>query len=245
MQHATAITWCAAACGASCVILACPEQLPAPLFSLPRRAPPPQRDPPRLAQAYNIFQLPLAAAAKKRAQPVVAAEPAPTKGAGQDTVCRGVLIAHGTQNSALLPCKCAHFGWRLHHALAGPAKKKVRWSDEQEEQQKQDGTMKVAGGSMEGSSTRRSRKAPPAGKVATGGGKASAAPAPSPSKENVVLPDQGPVALPAGKMAAASKKQGKPRSGAAGGAARKTGGQDKGRAKTLLRRMQKSLSKTG
>lgn len=48
--------------------------------SLACRALPPQRDPPRLAQAYNMLQLPLAAAAKKHVPPVVAAEPAHAKG---------------------------------------------------------------------------------------------------------------------------------------------------------------------
>lgn len=134
-------------------------------------------------------------------------------------------------------------------ATAGPSKKKVRWSDEQEEQQKQDGTMKAAGSSTEGSSTRRGRKAAaPAGKGTQGGGKAKAAPAASLSKENVVLPFKAPGALPAGQMAAATKKQGTPGSGAASAAASKPGGQGKagkGRVKTPLRRMQKSLSKTG
>ncbi|PRW45054.1 IQ and ubiquitin-like domain-containing isoform A [Chlorella sorokiniana] len=163
---------------------------------------PPHRDPPRLGQAYNIFQLPLAAAAKKRAQPGPDAAPPPAK---------------------------------------GPAKKKVRWSDEQEDQQEWIGAKPAAGNSKESRSTRRTSKA------AGDGGKVKAAVA-GPSKENAAQPALGVVAQPTGKQGTAGNKQGGP-SGAAGGtAASKSGGKGKagkGRAKALLRRMQKSLSTAG
>lgn len=133
-----------------------------------------------------------------------------------------------------------------HRAAAGPAKKRVRWSDEQDAQQEPGGSKDAGGSGKEGRSIRRRRKAEPTGKAAGAVGMAQAAAAAGPSKENVALPAQPPDAQPAGKKAPASKMRGGPGSGSTGAAGSRGGDHGKlkagkGRAKALLRRMRKSL----
>lgn len=153
----------------------------------------------------------------------------------------------------------------VSHKPAGPAKKKVRWSDEQQEQQEPHGAKEAPLSSKRGRTARGDRKTS-GGKAAGEGGNLSATAAIGATKENVALPAKAPAASIAGKgasasrKAAAGKKQSMPGSGGSGAAPSKTGGASaaaskssgsskakagKGRAKALLQRMQKSRNTSG